>query len=47
MPIRVGEADHWQLIQPSATKWTTMSSSVRKEDFTVDSNFYYVNVVKQ
>jgi len=47
MPIRVGRSSNWQIAQPSTTEWKVLSTPVRKEDFEVATNLYYVNVRKQ
>ena len=46
MPIRVGRPGAWQLIQPTG-EWQTMSTTITKDTFDVDTDRYYVNVVKQ
>jgi len=46
MPIRVGQKDNWQTIQPT-TDWKTMSTSLSKDDFDVATDLYFVNVSKQ
>jgi len=46
MPIRVGAADHWQIIRPT-TKWQSMQTPLSKDDFAVDTDHYYVDVNKQ
>jgi aminopeptidase N len=46
MPIKVGRKDAWQTIQP-ATEWQTMKSNVKKEDFEVATDLYFVNVSKK
>ena len=43
MPVRVGAKDHWQIIQPT-TEWKTMETSLRREEFEIASDLYYVNV---
>lgn len=45
MPIRVGTAEKWQTITPT-TQWQTMKSSLRKNDFQVATDLYYVVVSK-
>jgi len=45
MPVKVGRRDHWQIIQPT-TEWKTMKSGVKKEDFEVATDLYYINVIK-
>jgi len=47
MPVRVGQKDHWQLIYPTTTEWKTLSSSLKKDEFDVATDLYYVNVSKQ
>jgi len=46
MPIRVGKKDNWQIIH-ATTDWKTMSTSIKKDDFNVATDLYYVSVVKQ
>jgi len=46
MPIKVGRKNAWQTIQP-ATEWQTMKSNVKKEDFEVATDLYFVNVSKK
>jgi len=46
MPIRVGTADSWQVIQPT-TDWKVMKTSLNKDTFEVATDLYYVNVSKQ
>ena len=46
MPVKVGTADHWQIIHPT-TKWQWMQSPLSKDDFQVDLDEYYVDVNKQ
>ena len=45
MPIRVGKAGAWQLIEPT-TDWKTMPTSLTKDEFEVATDLYYVNVSK-
>jgi aminopeptidase N len=45
MPVRVGKKDNWQIID-ATTEWKTMSTSLKKEDFEVATDLYYVNVTK-
>lgn len=45
MPVRVGMKDHWQNIQPT-TNWQTMKTPLRKEEFAVATELYYVGVSK-
>jgi aminopeptidase N len=46
MPVRVGRKDNWQMIQPTAD-WKTMPTSLKREEFEVATDLYYVNVVEQ
>jgi aminopeptidase N len=46
MPVRVGEKEHWQTIQPT-TEWQTMKTSLTPDAFAVDTEHFYVNVSKQ
>ena len=43
MPIRVGKAGAWQTIQPT-TDWKTMKTPLKKDEFEVATDLYYVNV---
>jgi aminopeptidase N len=45
MPIRVGARASWQTIEPT-TDWKTMKTPIRKDDFEVATDLYYVNVTK-
>lgn len=45
MPVRVGSKDKWQTIKPSA-EWKTMKTTIKKDDFAVAEDFYYINVNK-
>lgn len=45
MPIRVGAKEHWQVIRPTV-KWQTMKTPLRKEDFEVATDLYFVEVDK-
>jgi len=46
MPIRVGTADSWQVIQPT-TDWKVMKTSLNKDTFDVATDLFCVNVSKQ
>jgi aminopeptidase N len=46
MPVRVGQKDHWQIIH-ATTEWQTMPTTIKKDDFDVATDLYYVNVDKQ
>ncbi len=45
MPVRVGTKDHWQVIQPT-TEWKTMKTLIKKEEFAVATDLYFVDVNK-
>lgn len=45
MPVRVGTKDHWQIIQPT-TEWQTMKTPLKKDEFAVATDLYYVEVSK-
>jgi aminopeptidase N len=46
MPIRAGRPTAWQLLRPT-TDWQVMKTDIRKDDFQVASDLYYVNVAKR
>jgi aminopeptidase N len=46
MPVRVGQKDHWQIIH-ATTDWQNMPTTIKKDDFAVATDLYYVNVDKQ
>jgi aminopeptidase N len=46
MPVKVGTADHWQIIHPT-TKWQWMQTPLSKNDFQVATDLYYIDVNKQ
>jgi len=46
MPVRVGKKGSWQIIQ-ATTDWQTMATSLRKDEFDVATDLYYVNVSKE
>ena len=45
MPVRVGAKDSWQVIQPT-TEWKTMKTELKKDEFSVATDLYYVDVLK-
>jgi len=45
MPIRVGEKERWQIIRPT-TAWQTMKSLLKKSEFAVATDLYFVDVSK-
>ncbi len=46
MPVRVGKEGDWQIIN-ATTDWQTMKTPLKKDDFDVATDLYYVNVSKQ
>ena len=46
MPVRVGKKEKWQIIQ-ATTEWKTMATSLKKGEFEVDTDHYFVDVVKE
>jgi aminopeptidase N len=46
MPIRVGSDSAWQIVHPTTTEWKVLSTPIKKEDFKVATDLYYVNVRK-
>jgi aminopeptidase N len=47
MPVKVGQKDHWQLIYPTTTEWKTLTTPLKKDEFEVATQLYYVDVSKQ
>jgi aminopeptidase N len=45
MPVRVGTKDNWQIIRPT-TVWQTMKTPLKKDDFAVATDLYFVEVRK-
>ena len=45
MPIRVGTPDRWQIVKPTAA-WQTLKTPIRKEDFQIPADLYYVWVAR-
>jgi aminopeptidase N len=46
MPVRVGKRDAWQIVQ-ATTEWKTLRTTLRKEEFDVATELYYINVARQ
>ena len=46
MPVRVGTKDHWELIEPT-TNWQTLKTTLKKAEFEVATDLYYVDVEKR
>src|SRR5580658_4270035 len=45
MPVRAGTKDQWQIVQPTV-EWKTMKTPLKKGEFQVATDLYYVNVNK-
>jgi aminopeptidase N len=45
MPVRVGLTEHWETIRPT-TEWQTMKTPLKKDQFDVATELYYINVNK-
>ncbi len=45
MPVKVGRRDHWQTIQPT-TEWKTLKTELKKNEFDVATDLFYINVVR-
>jgi aminopeptidase N len=46
MPVRVGVKNQWQVISPT-TEWKTMKTTLKKDDFAVATELYYITVEKR
>jgi aminopeptidase N len=46
MPVRVGTPGSWQTVN-ATTGWQTMTTPVKKSEFQVAEDLYYVNVEKE
>jgi aminopeptidase N len=45
MPVRVGLKEHWETIHPT-TEWQTMKTPLKRDQFEVATDLYYINVNK-
>ncbi|MGA7241138.1 MAG: M1 family metallopeptidase [Bryobacteraceae bacterium] len=45
MPVRVGTNNRWQIVRPT-TEWQTMKTPLKKDEFQVATDLYYVGVSK-
>ncbi len=45
MPIRAGARDHWQILQPTV-EWQTLKTPLKKDEFEVATDLYFVTVTK-
>jgi hypothetical protein len=46
MPVRVGKNDRWQIIH-ATSDWQTMQTPLKKDEFEVATDLYYLNVAKE
>jgi aminopeptidase N len=46
MPVRVGVKDQWEIIKPT-TSWQHMKTGLKRADFEVATELYYINVLKE
>jgi aminopeptidase N len=46
MPIKVGAKGNWQIVQPTA-EWKSMKTPLKKDEFAVATDLYFVNVSKE
>ena len=46
MPIKVGRPAAWEILRPT-TDWRLMKTTLKKDEFEVATDLYYVNVVKR
>jgi hypothetical protein len=45
MPVRAGIRDHWQILQPTV-EWQTLKTPLKKDEFEVATELYFVNVTR-
>jgi aminopeptidase N len=45
MPVKVGRRPDWRRIQPT-TEWKTLKTGLKKEDFEVATDLYYIDVIR-
>jgi len=46
MPVRVGKRNDWQIVE-ATTEWKTLKTTLKKSEFDVGSDLYYINVEEQ
>jgi aminopeptidase N len=46
MPIKAGRPSSWEILRPT-TDWQVMKTTLKKDEFEVATDLYYVNVVKR
>jgi aminopeptidase N len=45
MPVKVGRRPDWRLIQPT-TEWKTLKTGLKREEFEVATDLYYIDVIR-
>ena len=45
MPVKVGEKGNWRVIEPTVT-WQTMNTPIKRDDFAVATDLYFIDVNK-
>jgi aminopeptidase N len=45
MPVRVGTKEHWEIIRPT-TEWKAMKTTLKRDQFEVATDSYFVEVTK-
>jgi aminopeptidase N len=43
LPVQIGEKDHWQMVN-ATTDWQTLKTNLKKDDFGVATDLFFVNV---
>jgi len=46
MPVRVGKKGEWQVLH-ATSDWQKMQTTLKKDEFDVATDLYYVNVTRQ
>jgi len=46
MPVRVGKSGNWQIVH-ATSDWQTMRTTLKKDEFDVATDLYYVNVTRE
>ena len=46
MPVKAGRKDAWETLRPT-TDWKLLKTQIKKDDFEVATDLFYINVVKQ
>jgi aminopeptidase N len=47
MPVRVGSKSNWQIVTPTTTEWKTLATPLKKDEFAVATDLYYIKVTKE